>query len=210
MSSGKVNFRLMHKADHSGKTWNEMPLTIELSDGWIASYTIDSEDGRPVVSELRIHRKDGDQIPTGGLTTRTLRTVEIHKHIAEARDVLRWHYELGGKRALEIMKRFGFTEAAIKGRPLAKNAKARDYYYVKLALTYVNALESGSQTPTVEVAKKFRLDSTRATELIHKARKRGLLTPSPKGKAGGQLTDEAFALLEQIGAEEKTKSEKKK
>jgi hypothetical protein len=74
---------------------------------------------------------------------------------------------------------------------------------VRLAQTaklYVEALQTGSKRPVADVQDQLaqeghRYNATTIRTMLNRARKRGLLTPASKGRAGGDLTDEARKLL---------------
>ena len=74
---------------------------------------------------------------------------------------------------------------------------------------YVEAVAGESAHPVRDVTERLAKErnehyseaSVRA--LIHQARRRELLTRSPRGQAGGQLTDKAIALLTRKENEER-------
>lgn len=78
-----------------------------------------------------------------------------------------------------------------------------DYWYACLALDYVDAFARKPRAPIIELCKTIEpkqlagIGGQKAIKnRLTEARKRGLLTASPKrGKAGGELTPKAVALL---------------
>jgi transposase-like protein len=73
-----------------------------------------------------------------------------------------------------------------RGRP--------DVFYAELAKQYVDLLAEGS-TPTKDLAERLGYSASSIRDLIHQARRRGLLTRASKGLAGGELTENARRLL---------------
>lgn len=69
-----------------------------------------------------------------------------------------------------------------------------DVFYARLAAEYVELLTTSS-TPTKDLAERHNYSSTSMRDYLNQARSRDLLTPSPSGRAGGQLTDKARRLL---------------
>lgn len=194
---------------------------VDLTDGWVCTYRVANQDGEPVVAELHI-RPSGKDPPQGGLTTRLLRRVKLGEHLAAITAVLRgWasggtpleerttHIPAAPGRGSQkritvgpedfdrdIAEGLGFSEPPRERRPGRPGRSDREY--AELAREYVEALESGSRSPTADVAQKAHrfTDASHIRDGLHEARKRGLLTrPQTKGKAGGVLTDKAHALL---------------
>jgi hypothetical protein len=73
-----------------------------------------------------------------------------------------------------------------RGRP--------DVEYAHMAALYVELL--GSPAPLKELAAKSIYSSSQIRSFLSEARRRKLLTRSPRGVAGGELTAKAVALLE--------------
>jgi hypothetical protein len=67
---------------------------------------------------------------------------------------------------------------------------------------YVAALDGGSRHPVQDVARQLGQghNATFVRDAIHRARERGLLTRAPRGKADGELTEKALALLDEASA----------
>jgi hypothetical protein len=70
--------------------------------------------------------------------------------------------------------------------------------YAQVAVAYLDKLhrDPPSAAPVQELANDLCLSPSHVRNLLYNARKRGLLTASEAGKAGGDLTDRARALLE--------------
>jgi hypothetical protein len=164
-----------------------------LAGGWWVEYVLSAQQGMPVVSELRITRKG--ELPLGGITSRLIREVKIASHMDEARKLMRatWDWPEVGS-----YERHGFTTRGIEQSPRPGRRGHPDVFYAELAAAYVEKLAKGSRRPVADLASGHRhLSAARASELIHRAREKGMLTPGPQGKAGGELTEKARMLLDQ-------------
>lgn len=75
-------------------------------------------------------------------------------------------------------------------------AKDAQYRTAEIARRYVEALASGSHRPRVDVARALGLTVDQIRDALHEARRREYLTDADHGKAGGQLTELAKAILE--------------
>ncbi|MET1037645.1 MAG: hypothetical protein ABW075_05180 [Aeromicrobium sp.] len=64
-----------------------------------------------------------------------------------------------------------------------------------LAFEYVSIVETGSRTPSVELAGRFGGSPGTWTNRVSEARRRGFLTPVDRGEAGGSLTPKALSTL---------------
>jgi hypothetical protein len=84
----------------------------------------------------------------------------------------------------------GYVEHA---RPGPKGRDLRDLALI--AAGYVECL--GSPKPVEMLARQLGLSVKRTTNLVYKARKASLLSPTKKGRAGGELTSKAIALLKE-------------
>jgi hypothetical protein len=136
--------------------------------------------------------------PAGGVTTRVVRALRIGRDLAS---VNRYHRQL----AKELPQVFaaGHTFAFIGvEKPIARGTQPRrgrppeaDLKYARAAHTYVEACAAGTH-PVEAVAHRFRIALTTARVWIQVARRRGLLTPTARGVAGGSLTARAEAVLQ--------------
>ncbi len=80
--------------------------------------------------------------------------------------------------------------------PLRPGARGTpDAYYADLAAAYVELCEGGSNNPNVELGNTLHLSSQTITNQVGEARRRGMLTRAGPGRAGGELTPKAIALL---------------
>ena len=86
-------------------------------------------------------------------------------------------------------------EGAFKSRTGRRGRS--DYEYALVAADYVKAIPSGR--PIQELARDTPYSTVRLAQIIQEARRRELLTPTARGKAGGELTDKAKQLLKGKG-----------
>ncbi len=95
----------------------------------------------------------------------------------------------------------GLSEASIASSRRPGSSGRDDRFYALVAAAYVAAIERGSRKPVVAAADTLSkawegtYEPTYVRDLLHVARGRELLTRPPKGRAGGQLTEKARALL---------------
>jgi hypothetical protein len=142
-----------------------------------------------------------DATPPGGLTTRALRQLPLAKLERVTRTAAQQFLtalEGGGP---------GFQASPKLKRALRKRAKefdARprpgrrgrdDREYAAIAAMYVDALAKGQGSEAL--AERLQFSVSRVRNLVYEARRRGLLTETKKGKAGGGLTKHARGLLEE-------------
>jgi hypothetical protein len=71
-----------------------------------------------------------------------------------------------------------------------------DTVLAALAFEYVSIVETGSRTPSVELAERFGGSPGSWTNRVGEARRRGFLTPVDRGEAGGSLTPKALSALD--------------
>ena len=198
---------------------------VPIDENWDAYVRFVAENGHPVIAELRVlptlmdQPRDawiiptleaGDQPPRGdwlqeppegGLTARTLRK---GLHLGRASELAYEQIDtwLRQEQRMARPRPSKFTRDAIDV-PRRPGSKGRDdLYYAVVASAYVHALEQGSAKPVVTAAqalsKHYRgtYEPAYVRDLLHVARQRGLLTRPPRGRAGGQLTEKAHAVLE--------------
>jgi hypothetical protein len=162
--------------------------TVSLSEDIVADCTVASVDGRPALTELRLRAAyDGQR--QGVITARLLKNIRIGELLAPAREEL-----------AEFARDPLWEEAAslwdfLHKQPRPGRAGHPDKLYASVASMYAYALDQGSHHPVVDVAERMRLSRARVRDLLHEARRRGLLTSPPQGHAGGELTARADEIL---------------
>jgi hypothetical protein len=191
--------------------WLEVPIR----DGsWIAAYRLLPQDGAPVIGEVRLFPNEQTRsvagswsgellgtrakVPPGGITHRLLRELRVGHHLSVMGQIFHNIRRQGAEE--EFLTQHGITRPlvvpAVAGRRRGRKPFP-DRFYAELARDYVTAIARGSERPAADVARKRGLRRPdRVRDMLHEARKRGLLTPTPVGRRqGGDLTDAARTLL---------------
>jgi hypothetical protein len=173
--------------------------------GWVFAYRLSTQEGRLVVSEVRVFpdvwkegkrdpgrwrgdldgAREGQDVPKGGLTTTLLR-----QHLAAGKVL-----DLSSKRLSEIFNDRPVPEVVtpVNTRGDRPGPKPRpDLELAQVAEVYVV-----SPHRLRAVAKVFGISVSTARGRVYEARQRGLLTRNNVrvGVSGGELTPKARALL---------------
>lgn len=140
---------------------------------------------------------DRASVPLPGVTATLIRNVHVGEHLEL---VLRAGRNLGkalppglyhhlvGPFGLRELHRQAVQRTGRRGRP--------DEYYARVAVLYVAALEVNRRRAIQVLAEWIRMTPQTLRDLVDRARRRGLLTPSPgRGIPGGELTEKALALF---------------
>jgi hypothetical protein len=169
-------------------TGDQEKAWVEVQHGpWIAAYAITVDEGQPVVAELRV--TPTARVPAGGLTARMLRELKPGAAVAEA-------YAEMGLDADRPPRRF----AKARKQPTRPGRRGRDdSFYANIAWEYVRALTARSRHPVADTAEVLRKNDLHYSDAyvrdaIAEARRRGLLTPARRGRAGGRLTEKGRKL----------------
>ena len=154
-------------------------------------------------------------IPPYGITAETIRKVRVGDHRAVGVQFARWHArneasskpgsKFGSKftyssltarvhrtAVLPVLRRAktlkGFVPEPLpipqRGRPVVHD----DRFFAQLAQDYARRVTEGNVTPTADIGEKRGVSVSRMRALLHEARKRGLLSPTSQGRAGGVVT----------------------
>jgi hypothetical protein len=195
---------------------NEVPhgsgehcATLVLDSGWRLTLWLGEQDGRKVVTELRLHPDEGlmppgsgerlpptwshsadarAAMPTGGITARTLKGLALGHYTAELQRAVSEKLELDHLLRHDLLDLVEVTPAAgPHGRP--------DTFYAHLAQEYVRTVASGSRAPLAELGRRLHSTPNTTAARIKEARRRGLLTRTERGRLGGELTEKARTLL---------------
>jgi len=192
-------------------------LSVDIGGGWTASYEIAKRNGQLVVEELRVSSIES---PPSGLTSTALRRVLVGEHLALARrelarlagegerarargprpssappGPLRPTSDMLPAAALFRLENFGLS-GEVLDEPRQPGRKGHsDAFYAVVAAHYVAALEAGSRRPIPDTAKRLHFSRDYVRDLIQRARERGLLTPTDRGVASGELTDRGKNLV---------------
>lgn len=194
-------------------------LEDTLGEGWVAAYRVVPRGGRPIFAEARVFpgvpghsdtpggwSGEPGLIPGWGLTARRLKNLTPDTSLRSIPDFFGQIKRAFGEEAFfsetGIMKRHGFSPATPQplrrvGRPAAYD----DLYYALKARDYLRVCRTHRDKQLKRLADQLRTPEPTVRTWLQTARSRGLLTDAPPGQAGGQLTAEARALLEEAGEE---------
>jgi hypothetical protein len=89
------------------------------------------------------------------------------------------------------------NEALVNERPGARGKPDEDY--ARAAAEYVRFVAEGERAPLRSLAGVLHVSESRARNIVHEARVRGLLTKTQPGRRGGRLTAKAQRLLGREG-----------
>jgi hypothetical protein len=161
--------------------------------GWNAEARFETQGGTLVITDLRIVPA-GDSIPAGGVTASTLRRLQIGE-LRKALEAQARHLSGQlGEQSSELLGQHGLAELAHEASaPAARD----DRYFARIAARYAELVAEGNKRPTPVLAGELGRPESYVTFAVRDARKRGLLTPTTKGRAGGRLTPKARRLLAQ-------------
>ena len=186
---------------------------------WMVSYRVVPQDGQLVVAEIRIEPgaytedelegRTKPPVPPGGLVAREVRgAIRTGEALDAARDKLRRLYDHAERPAppnaafeFTLPEGFAFTREVVDAPPRVGRSGRPDSFYAQYAAAYVDAIANGSKSPVKDVAVQLNEQPEYVRDVLHNARRRGLLTRPPKGRSGGQLTDKARAVLACSGSE---------
>ncbi len=170
--------------------------------GWLVRYRLEPQDGVPVVAEVQVLHTG--KLPPGGLDSTTWRSVKLSEWRELWPDVLENIEKRYGRDALveRHLQRFGFGIEAKRSPRRPGRAGHSDAYYAQLADDYVALIAKGHTKPTKELARRAPFKGQpnaeqAARDAVHQARRRGLLTEAPAGRAGGELTEHAKEVLDE-------------
>lgn len=172
------------------------PIEVELPElgpEWRVIVTPRITPAGPVIDSLTIRPSPDPEHapPDSGLTrehldriqVRTLRTA-IRNAVALLRGP---EHPYRDRLPVEVWDRW-------EQQPHPGRAGHPDLEYALLAAKYVELVQT-SEHPVRDLAKAEGRSEPRIRGLLTAARSRGLLTAAPSGRAGGELTDKAKALL---------------
>jgi hypothetical protein len=168
--------------DHDERRFDQIVCELDGYPGWRILPEVAVTDRGLLLRRLVIEPSDG--MPEPGITTRMLRQLRTGDLIAALRAAARQNEQIFGDAPdLSVTTRVGR-----RGRD--------DLYYARWAVAYVEAL-ARSARPIEDLAARHNLSASQIRNLMHACRRRGMLTASPPGRAGGELTPRAIALLKE-------------
>lgn len=207
--------------------WFEVPLQGTWATApWRASYRVRPEGDRVVVVEVRVIPHLGNPgadpgewnaetavIPKGGMAARLIRDeLVLGTHIHEMLPAFlnRTRQNLPAALFDAWLVRLGYPAEVAKGpgARAGRGPKGRsDRELAELAAVYVS--KRGERAPVKVTAKEVGLHPTVLRDVLHRARKRGVLTRTKQGHAGGQLTPYGRSLLREKPVAKKGRKTKK-
>lgn len=183
------------------EAWVEVEL-----DGWMVAYRLVAGDfGEPILAELRVFPLETNRdrpagvwsaevlgvkakVPSGGLPADLLRHVSVTEPRRFGGEFSQWLEKNRKRRARKAAQR---TERSSpkRGRPARS-----DRQLARVARAYVESATE-SRSPVADVASQLRLTPAQVRNILSRARRKGLLSPTQPGRSGGQLSDYARDLL---------------
>jgi hypothetical protein len=178
---------------------------VDIDDRWIACFRIASQQGRPIVSELRafptanrrepeMEDKPGEwsaewqgsdaPVPSGGLTATVLRKVPFLS-LSAVPEIIDW-VRAEHPEDLEWIAPSGLTgEDRSQRRPGPKGPT--DAELVEYAVEYFDLVLQGKPNPHTILSRSHRHSPDHSKHLISTARERSLISsPAPPGGRGGR------------------------
>ncbi|GGM39975.1 hypothetical protein ACFFX1_31355 [Dactylosporangium sucinum] len=132
---------------------------------------------------------------TVSMTSRTIRALPIGGLLTEARRAAGNRADRSAAKAFVKLARPSDARLAAFLADRRGGTERTDKDYAGLALEYALLLDAGERTPVKALAARFGGMAGTWGNRIAEARRRGVLTPSKSGQAGGGLTEKALRLL---------------
>ena len=154
-------------------------LEIDLNESWRARVIVMPMNGQPQTVGLAITHSSA-QLPEGGFPLRLLRRVTESE--------IRAIYEVRVETAREPVELRKAPSTDLK--PMRPRRRGRRPIplteLARLARSYLDGVESGQPVEKIAAAEFISVDHFR--DLLTRARREGILTKPPRGRAGGVLT----------------------
>ena len=146
---------------------------------------------------------DVQDVPSGGIVARVIRTINVGELIVQARRCAAEDASRsadGALRSPRLAPRMAIRAAQADHLVRSATRTGRRGngvdHYLEWACSYAALTHAGELHPIARLAKETGESVTYVRDTITDARRRyGLLTSAGRGRAGGHLTDKAFALL---------------
>jgi len=187
---------------HPRENYAHFIMDIEELPGWRAVLRLENIDKKPIVTEIRIAAGHIEMWIDEKTTSSSLGFKPDNS--SNFQDL---SSKMLRKVAVDRLAKKGLSQipTAIKTRPWAEGlsfewkrvgrAGRNDLFYAERAALYVDIVNSGEAKPLVKLAEALHLSTSQVRGILGEARKRDLLSPAPKGRAGGWLTDKAEEML---------------
>jgi hypothetical protein len=179
----------------------EIPRRAEMSDEEIEFLTSIAGTMYDHRDQVEIRVVDEDEVPQdGGERYRLLveqtgiskRSEGAERFVADLASFMR--------RKRESAKQISPVLAELDGpRKPGRQPIYGEAHWAQVAEVYATAFAGGDRSPTRTVEKRFTVSRSTARSWVARARREGMLTEAPGPKqAGGEITDEAKAILEEL------------
>lgn len=187
----------------SGDVWD----TVDLGQGWVAAYRLIEQGGHPVIAEMHVYAraamprepqlsprrspKVDRELPVGGIRSSVLRRASVATILKRTRKELRESADQTVRGVPIGEKIFDRLE---EQPPKPTGRRRQDpQFYAEVAELYATAIAEGERKPIVAVTRHLESQGKPYAEsyirsAVQEARRRSFLTPSTKGRAGGELT----------------------
>lgn len=190
--------------DDRGSTGSVFFISDERPGLWLSlTLVLDGRDVTERVVGFEVRRQHPEQPTESVLSARLLRSVTLGRLAREAMRELRnradraadprfWRDDPAGQEQA-ILKALALRSESLgpRGRPGRRGHP--DQYYARLAVDYEVWQRTGECLATL--AKREHLSASALRAALGTARRRGLLTSAPPGRAGGKATEIAKVLL---------------
>lgn len=165
-------------------------IDVNLDESWRARIIVKTIDEAPRIVGVSVNFY-GPTLPRDGLPLRRLR------RISESEVMGIYTSFVASVRETGMAKQLGLSERSL--RPMHSRKRGRkatpDEEFARIAHQYVQAVGSGVRRPVQHVAQEMCLTEDHVRDLLARARKLGILTTPPAGRAGGTLTPLGEQLL---------------
>jgi hypothetical protein len=203
------DLRTLRREENSEIVWTEQTwLEVDVGSAWTAAARLAVQNGRVVISELRVFPRDrpgrvpglwsGEilgrmaTVPAGGITSTLLRKIPIPSYASLAASRIAQWRQAGGLPAESAD--LALPGVAPFGRKRRRAGKP-DRFYAEVAAEYVRLRTKRSRRPVADLAQRRNLKPAQARDAIRTARERQLLSWGHPGKPDGYLTQRAEQLL---------------
>lgn len=183
-------------------------LDINVDDHWSVSAALVAQGRRVVVREVHIAPRPGVTLPPGGLAAGAVAFPRFADVLGFFVGALPFYWAPAGARVrpgLRGLERvFPFLVGGEAPRRWARADRPgkrpgrpalTDDELLRASAAYVDALRRQSRRPTADAARALGETPLRMRDLLNTARERALLTRPLPGRARGELTPRARALL---------------
>jgi len=159
--------------------------------GWHVRGVYVEHQGSPLLKELHIVPSIESDPPESGITARMLRDIHLEPLLEKLRDEIR-----------AAITKNQFPQSvfgAVDQQPLQRRGGRRgkdDLFYAQLACRYADLVLTGSERPVADLATEMPYSYGFIRDSLNKARRGGFLTPARAGRAEGEATAMARALVD--------------